>query len=108
MNMALREQRLKRNKSRSIPYRLAYLDQEEYDEFADMDGPMNLGRRRPRLDEWGDYIEDEQMLHIENLMNGELTDISEMSRDEMLKGGTLGNLGGIKVGPILVSDPVEG
>lgn len=99
--MAIDEQRKKRNKSRPIPYRLAWYDMEELDEFGDVGGPQNLGRRRPRLDEWGDYIEDEQMLHIENLMSGELADLSEFTDKELRKSRTLGNLGNIKYGPQL-------
>lgn len=99
--MGITQRRKYKPKSKPLPYLLAYSDSEEFDEFVDVGSPANLGRRRPRHDEWGDYIEEEQMLHIENLMNGELTDISQMSRQEIYKYGTLGNLGGMKHGPIL-------
>jgi len=99
--MALQERRKKKSKSKPLPYLLAYADAEEFDEFVDVGGPQNLGRRRPRLDEWGDYIEDEQMLHIENLMSGQLADLSEFTEKELRKNPTLGNLGGIKHGPHL-------
>lgn len=82
---------------------VAYIDLEEFDEFADMCHPQDMGRRRPRYDEWGDYIEDEQMLHIENLMCGLIADISNMKVKEIRKVRTLGNLGGIKHGPQLSS-----
>lgn len=97
----MKERRKYKPKSRPLPYLLAYSDTEEFDEFADVGAPRDLGRRRPRLDEWGDYIEDEQMLHIENLMSGELTDVSEMSVTELRKRPTLGNMRGTKHGPIL-------
>lgn len=99
--MGITERRKYKPKSRPLAYLLAYSDSEEFDEFVDVGSPANLGRRRPRHDEWGDYIEEEQMLHIENLMSGELADISEMSVTELRKGRTLGNLGGAKHGPIL-------
>ena len=94
----------KRRKSligRRIPYRLAWYNGEELDEFADVGGPENLGRRRPRLDEWGDYIEEEQMLHIENLKCGLLNDISHMKVKEIRKVRTLGKIGAMKHGPHL-------
>lgn len=97
----MKERRKYKPKSKALPYLLAYSDTEEFDEFADVGAPRDLGRRRPRLDEWGDYIEDEQMLHIENLMSGELTDVSEMSVTELRKRPTLGNMRGTKHGPIL-------
>lgn len=99
--MALQERWKKKGKSKPLPYLLAYADAEEFDEFVDVGGPQNLGRRRPRLDEWGDYIEEEQLLHIENLMCGELTDISEFTEKELRKNPTLGKLGWIEHGPQL-------
>lgn len=99
----MKEQRRKRNKSKKVPYLLAYIDLEEFDEFQDMATPRDYGRRRPRHDEWGCYIEDEQMLHIENLMCGLIADISHMTVAEIRKTPTLGNLGGIKHGPQLES-----
>lgn len=99
--MGITVRRKYKPKSKPLPYLLAYSDSEEFDEFVDVGSPQNLGRRRPRLDEWGDYIEEEQMIHIECLMSGQLTDISGMSREEIYKHGTLGNLGGVKHGPIL-------
>jgi hypothetical protein len=92
--MGITQRRNYKPKSKPLPYLLAYSDSEEFDEFVDVGRPLNLGRRRPRLDEWGDYIEEEQLLHIENLMSGELNDISGMTRQEIFRCGTLGNMSG--------------
>jgi hypothetical protein len=59
---------------RRIGYRffLSYLDSEEHDEFADVAEPRNFGARRPRTDEWGDYILEEQEWYIQAFMSGEI------------------------------------
>lgn len=45
----------------------SYLDLEEYDEFADMCNPRNMGRRHVNSQEWDDYILEAQLLWVEEL-----------------------------------------
>lgn len=44
-----------------------YLDAEEFDEFADMCNPRNMGRRHVNSQEWDDYILEAQLLWVEEL-----------------------------------------
>lgn len=65
--MKLREYRRKLRKSKPMPYILIYEDEPQMDEFADVGEPRNLGRRRPHIHEWDDYILEEQGLWREEL-----------------------------------------
>lgn len=65
--MKLREPRRRRRKSVTAFYILIYEDEPQMDEFADVGEPRNLGRRRPHIHEWDDYILEEQGLWREEL-----------------------------------------
>ena len=64
---------------------LAYGDLETWEEYVDVDRPISFGRRRPRDDEWGDYIAEEQSFYIDRLMNGEYDEPEEMTNAECVK-----------------------
>lgn len=51
---------------------LNYSGQEQYEEYGDVAGPKNLGRRRPNQEEWGDYIVEEQQHYAYGLESGEI------------------------------------
>lgn len=51
---------------------LNYSDQEQYEEYGDVAGPKNLGRRKPNQEEWGDYIVEEQQHYAYGLESGEI------------------------------------
>ena len=63
----------------------AYTDLEQWGDYFDVENPVSLGRRRPRNDEWGDYIAEEQSFYIERLMNGEYDEPEEMTNAECVK-----------------------
>jgi hypothetical protein len=46
---------------------LNYVDQEQWADYIDVAKPMNLGRRRPNVEEWDDYILEAQLLWVEHL-----------------------------------------
>ncbi len=62
-----------------------YEDEAQWGEYVDVGNPISLGRRRPRTDEWGDYIAEEQSFYIERLMNGEYDEPEEMTNAECVK-----------------------
>jgi hypothetical protein len=70
---------------------LAYGDLETWEEYVDVDRPISLGRRRPRDDEWGDYIAEAQAFHIERLLNGDIDEPEPMTIAECVKRYALGH-----------------
>ena len=68
-----------------------YEDETQWEEYTDVGCPISLGRRKPRNDEWGDYIAEEQAFYIERLMNGEIDEPEEMTIAECVKRYALGH-----------------
>ena len=71
-NIADRQRKTARKKLNPIQFHLPYFDDVEYEEFGDIANPRNLAGRRPRNDEWGDYIAEEQDWYISAIMSGEI------------------------------------
>lgn len=62
----------KKNRVPGHPASLRYVNEETREEYEDVTVPKNLGRRRPRVDEWGDYILEEQQHYLAGIASGEI------------------------------------
>lgn len=77
----------KKNRVPGHPASLRYVNEETREEYEDVTAPKNLGRRRPRVDEWGDYILEEQQHYLAGIVSGEIElppmrTIKSKARDE--------------------------
>lgn len=51
---------------------IEFEDDTTQDEYEDVNGPPNLGRRRPIAGEWSDYIHDEQIMQLMEMRDSRL------------------------------------